>query len=291
MKLKQNKYGIFEWTIVILAFLLIVFSFFALHLLTRKSDINIDFTETGQIGDTIGGIMNPFISLAGVLLTFFAFYIQVKANKQQYYNFKLELKEQREQFVKSQFENQFYEMLRLHKENVNEFSIEQVLFNDSGEKSKQLISGRKVFELWKTELEILILLAKKHLHDIDTRNQLNKTYGVFFHGLDNQADTNLGFITIALKIKNLYRLHTYSNLKRVCYGEFENEIIYSNELGYDLFSGHSHLLAHYYRHLFQIVKFVVSQDEKILKYEDKRKYLRILRAQLSNNEQAMLFYN
>lgn len=32
----------------------------------------VDFSETGPIGDTIGGIMNPFIALVGILLTFLA---------------------------------------------------------------------------------------------------------------------------------------------------------------------------------------------------------------------------
>lgn len=39
-----------------------------------------DFSETGQIGDTINGIMGPFIAIAAVLLTFAAFYIQKEAN-------------------------------------------------------------------------------------------------------------------------------------------------------------------------------------------------------------------
>src|SRR5690606_4309124 len=47
-----------------------------------------DFTETGQIGDTIGGIISPFIALAGVLLTFLAFYMQIKANQIQITQFK-----------------------------------------------------------------------------------------------------------------------------------------------------------------------------------------------------------
>ncbi|SFC84007.1 hypothetical protein SAMN05421780_110162 [Flexibacter flexilis DSM 6793] len=40
-----------------------------------------NFTKTGQIGDTIGGLMNPFIALAGVFVTFLAFYMQIRANK------------------------------------------------------------------------------------------------------------------------------------------------------------------------------------------------------------------
>ncbi|WP_373060417.1 hypothetical protein [Zunongwangia sp. H14] len=56
----------------------------------------LNFTETGQIGDTIGGILNPFIALAGVLLTFLAFYMQIKANQIQITQFNEGLKKEKE---------------------------------------------------------------------------------------------------------------------------------------------------------------------------------------------------
>lgn len=49
-----------------------------------------NFLETGQIGDTLGGIMSPFIGIAGVISTFTAFFMQYQANRIQ-----------RKQFIKS----------------------------------------------------------------------------------------------------------------------------------------------------------------------------------------------
>lgn len=40
-----------------------------------------DFTNTGEIGDTIGGTMSPFVGIAGVIMTFVAFMMQVRANE------------------------------------------------------------------------------------------------------------------------------------------------------------------------------------------------------------------
>ena len=40
-----------------------------------------DYTNTGQIGDTIGGITSPFINGLAALLVFITFKEQVKANK------------------------------------------------------------------------------------------------------------------------------------------------------------------------------------------------------------------
>ena len=52
-------------------------------LLTCNSISFIDFTETGQIGDTIGGILGPFVALLAAFLTFLAFWIQYRANNLQ----------------------------------------------------------------------------------------------------------------------------------------------------------------------------------------------------------------
>ena len=41
----------------------------------------LDFSNTGEIGDTIGGTMTPIVSLAAVILTYLAFLKQVEANK------------------------------------------------------------------------------------------------------------------------------------------------------------------------------------------------------------------
>jgi hypothetical protein len=43
-----------------------------------------DFTQTGQIGDTIGGITAPIINLLGAVLVYFSFQAQVKANQIQF---------------------------------------------------------------------------------------------------------------------------------------------------------------------------------------------------------------
>jgi len=40
-----------------------------------------NFSETGQIGDTIGGITAPFLNLIGAFLVFYALQAQVKANE------------------------------------------------------------------------------------------------------------------------------------------------------------------------------------------------------------------
>ncbi len=71
-----------KWVLSIVSLLLVLFACIAPFVFTREAIItNVNFEETGQIGDTIGGTMGPFVALAAVLLTFLAFLMQVQANK------------------------------------------------------------------------------------------------------------------------------------------------------------------------------------------------------------------
>ena len=89
-------------------FLLIALAICCLPWIFAKNSWWIDFTDTGQIGDTIGGIMGPFVAIAAAGLTFIAFWVQYKANIQQ-----------RQDIAFERFERNFYEMLRTQQEITN----------------------------------------------------------------------------------------------------------------------------------------------------------------------------
>jgi hypothetical protein len=65
-----------KWVIIII---LLVFTFFAPILFTSFNII--DFSNTGEIGDTIGGITAPFVNLVAAFLVYISFREQIKANK------------------------------------------------------------------------------------------------------------------------------------------------------------------------------------------------------------------
>lgn len=58
-----------------------------------------------------------------------------------------------------------------------------------------------------------------------------------------------------------------------------------------LLGGHQYHLGHYYRHLFQTVKYIENQPSWVLNKERKKDYIKMLRAQMSNYEQALFFIN
>ena len=68
-----------KWLIIMLLVLILLLPFF----ITRTLGF-IDFSETGQIGDTIGGITAPIIGFVSAILIFVSFRAQIKANKIQF---------------------------------------------------------------------------------------------------------------------------------------------------------------------------------------------------------------
>jgi hypothetical protein len=261
---------------LVLAALLYVFAPFAPFIFTSSATLKyIDFTNTGQIGDTIGGLMGPFINLSAVIVTGLAFYMQYRANKLQVQIFDDQIKQTEKQFKREQlyqerqykvqqFESQFFEMLRLHKENVDELSIQSVV---NGKK----VSKRQAFVTMADEFKtFLSYISYDHLPFIQ---EYKHAYDIFFWGWNSDY----------IDIDTLS--HSWAGII-----EGPKETDYEHKIDFREYKGYSSALSHYFRHLFLIVKFVAYNDA-IPDYKNKMKYLKILRAQLSNHEQIMLFYN
>ncbi len=236
-------------------------------IITKNSVISLGVEKPNEIGDTIGGIMGPSVALLGALLTFLAFWAQYAANEEQRNQFIKALLKQEDDKKEQQFENHFFEMLRLHKENVNELSTVNFFKRNGsfGYLSDKPINGRQVFFEMNNILKSLFLKSTYAQTITFNKTMFIDSYKIFYNGLNacNVVDE---------KLTNIL---------------FEGS--YSNNF-FDDYNGVSYYLGHYFRHLFLTVKFVV--DSKVITdYEEKMKYLKILRAQLSNYEQIFLFYN
>jgi len=57
------------------------------------------------------------------------------------------------------------------------------------------------------------------------------------------------------------------------------------------FGGHQYHLAHYFRHFYRSVKYIDNQPLWLMSEHEKKEYIGLLRAQMSNYEQALLFIN
>lgn len=278
--LKNNDRGNIENNTIAGLFAIAMVSFFyaLFYLVWSFSKQDIVFPNMSLVnlrpneqGDAIGGLMNAIIGICISSFTALAFYAQFDANKQVQNQFKIQ-----------QFESQFYELLKLY-ENI----VQTIEYN--GKK------GKKAFEELYNELK----LVDSIIQTLNIDKSIKLSYMLFYNGLKGsknqirelKAYNDSVFINSINKnlesITNYNESNLNNNLFRWLYTK---KGIRHNENFVSIISKNS-ILGHYYRHLFHIVEFVVNQNGKVLDYKEKRKYLRILRTQMSDIEQALLFYN
>lgn len=247
-----------------------------------------------ETGEAFGGTLGPIIAWVASILTFGAFWVQFKANEQQKFDLQIE-----------RFENKFYRMVEIQRENVSEISIGNSL------------SGRKAFISMFNELRYIYLFARNFLNREDQKrllkhmadkNELNDeeifniSYLIFFFGVGQNStklildliDEKYQGILINLEEelkeeKSKWRI----NKKQISIDEitYEGDSQFTLRLPYTPFDGHLSRLSHYIRHLYQLVKFINDQPESIINYEEKYNYASTVRAQLSAHEQLLLYYN
>lgn len=258
--------------------------------LTRGTwGVSIGTSDPNEIGDAIGGTLGPLVALLASGLTFLAFWVQYKANQQQRKDIRIE-----------RFENRFYEMLRLHNETAKEI-------NTAGGHS-----GRKAFVYLFAEFWFVYKIVENELGKWNSRSEINKessrlnytgedlakfAYKMFFFGVGEQSDKATTYVhgvdkdfykevrTVLQRLKDDYRKQSGSDVYvKLIYSSHPAIAFGSSYLPFD---GHVSRLGHYYRHLYQTVKYVDSQND----LDDKHSFMVTLRAQLSNHEQLLLYYN
>lgn len=245
--------------------------------------------QSAQLGDTVGGLMGPFIAICASFLTFIAFLVQFEANQQQKQDLEIE-----------RFESKYFELLNLHKQNVSEMK------HESGKQGREVfVSLYDELKLANDLIDVINNFDKKLSPNIASR----LAYVVFFFGIgpnsEKQYETLPNERDLLNYLKGCLEAHT-SGFEKQYFDKFQFGPIISNEQinqvlkEYDtltsrFFNGHISQLSHYYRHLFQTVRYVVEQFPKNIKGAEReekiKEYLRILRAQLSNHEQILLYYN
>lgn len=275
------------------------------------------FLGKGDVGTLIDGVSGPFIAVVAAILTFLAFFAQITANRIQIILFKdqrkqfdiqleknrIERTEQEKIWRIERFENKFYELVRLHKENLHDVSI--------GGYDGKKIEHRKAFVSMYKELRFAFIVTKQtysvfrehHLlnEDYDDKMLLWVAYIFFYAGVGVHSDILNKKMGPPGFDKNLYeeirfRLGSFHRYHKTI--KAKNPIVNHPDDGeamlpksYRPFGGHLSRLGHYYRHLFQTVAFVVDQDDDFMPKPKKLEYLKTLRAQLSDHEQVMLYYN
>lgn len=260
----------------------------------------IDFSETGQIGDTIGGIMGPLIAILAAFLTFIAFWVQYEANVKQ-----------REDIAIERHEAKYYKMLDIYSSMTTGLEVHGIRGKEAfaelvGEFTYTFFTIDGIFEkricspayLSNATTQIKAIVEEFQTDKVERDQYLiSLAYNLFFYGSHyvvvdtiRPERTALGeeIKKIAFSINRNNGKGTF--LEYVKAGNFEVDF---PNLGLSvlLYEGHSDFLGHYFRHLFQMVKYVSLLDRSLFDEEDKAGYVKLLRAQMSDYEQILLYYN
>lgn len=281
--------------VIIIGLLFLVFVFIIIPLLLTQFSWGFEFNqETGVIGDTIGGIVSPFISLLAVLLTFLAFWIQYKAN--------IDLKNES---LKSSFERRYFELLSYYDSLVDGLKVNN---------GKKIIEGKSVFKHWTEKINNILYFININF-SLDNHIEgdfagedyefytFKYSYHVHYYGYDNftklSESINEGkmkgfFLDIMYNLSGKYidlmnqgKLFDFANdTYRMSY-----EDLYSKQSKGEVAYGYFDKLEHYYRFLYKVVDYVVNNNSCKLDFEEKVQYLSILKAKMSSFEQLLLFYH
>lgn len=162
-RLKQSK------IILIIGVILLIFS---PYILTRSLGF-ISFDQTGQIGDTIGGITSPIANLIGAILVYYAFLVQLDANKLIFEQISDEKKEQKI----NQNRNYIFEIFKLLKEEIYSFSIT---------KQKQIgnYDNKQYVMVEYKGLEAIDMMLSRLMHEHGNFNQEDHKLKEFLHIID-----------------------------------------------------------------------------------------------------------
>jgi len=189
--LKKNEILVIGWILVFIAFIVFVGFIVSVYFDGYRiySDSNVALDKTGQFGDFIGGVVGTILSAAGFIFLY------------------VTLIDQRQSVSGERFESKFFELLKLHRDNVTELSytkdgpteyrnreVIKVIFEEFWEclKEVRLLSKSKSPALYMTRHHITFLLSIKNKinpsMDLVELAQIDIAYSVVFFGLEAEGE-------------------------------------------------------------------------------------------------------
>jgi hypothetical protein len=216
----------------------------------------IDPETAGQLGDFVGGFIGQIIALTGLCFLIATFRTEFSRSRHE------------------RFETKYLEFLKLHRDNVAEMELQQT-------------RGRRVFVLildeWRCILNITRSIAQDENQNISQLELLQVAYYVLFYGVGPNSSRMLKASLVGFDKTFISTL-----INRFEKPFLKEDVRVRCGFPYLPFDGHQSRLGHYYRHLFQMVRYVESNSPIDIRQEQ---YTRTIRAQLSTHEQALLLLN
>lgn len=225
---------------------------------------HIDSVKAEQYGSFIGGYIGTFLTLLSIVILY------------------LTLINQRESSDLDKFENKFFELIKIHRENVSNIT----LFRGKSEGRAavvNLVRGYRVFLKELRDLSITKEFSEKFT--LDQKSIFSITFLLFFYGL---GDNSYSVLRDSLKDYDNKMVELIINhFKRIDTIEKKSKEDGKRTRDYFFTEGQQSRLDHYFKHLFLSIKYV--DDNKDL-LDNKEFYVDLLKAQISKPEQALISF-
>ncbi|MGE1094742.1 putative phage abortive infection protein [Pseudomonas zeae] len=213
----------------------------------------------GIFGDFFGGVLNPILTF----LTFLGLIVTIVVQRHDLRLSRVEYEKTAQALTTQSVENTFFNTLDLHHKIADNIKFDLSLLDESAYREK--LSGIKKF----------LMMGKSFDNE--------QPWPLKDLTLDEPASAIATVTTVEGRaafdeiLKYLARGAATPSQVLDRYSLLQNE--------------HNHILGHYFRNLYQVLKLIDKYEESLVSAASKNKYASILRAQLSTKELALLFVN
>lgn len=281
-----------------------VFSLFLVPVIFTQSAI-FDFwrfnSDTGSIGDTIGGTTAPIIGLISIYLLVATLWEQKKSSETQ-------LKFMRDEKFESTFFNLLNEQREIQKSlHARFWGISK---NNATRTIAKYVKGQEFFSMANYELSVLFKSFDRddYKHDYNS-NQISEilesVYDEMYEGINVPHDLKEQNAALLEEVHSDAVCAYFNDLYNVTEAEFNSYKSLTQEqkiaFVYSKFFKRRDNCGHYFRHLYHVIAFVEDCEKKELEATDAKNhnevcnkykmYAQFIQAQMSLEELLMQFYN
>ena len=218
----------------------------------------IDTELASNFGSFLGGFIGTIFSILSVLLLIYTILYQNNESK------------------KSALETNFFRMIDYHNQNVNQLKIA----NLDTLKKDDIYEKRRAFVQFKIQIhrlfEIVNDIVKEKDYNLNHKQIADIVYVVFYYGIDGSW---VNFIESKFK--------RYAPIHKELAKEIQDRINQNPNL--KIGRTNQTNLSTYFRNMYNAIKLI--DETKILEKREKKELITIYRAQLSNPELYVIFFN
>ena len=222
----------------------------------------LDIELAADFGSFFQGLVGTSAGISASLLIICVFFLQQKQEKI------------------SQIENIFYKMLDYHRDNVNSIKVNnyKLWMNDTKEKTDAFVNFKlQIFDC----VDMINELNKQLDRKLNRKETADAAYMVFYYGIDKR------WLDFTKKLLGNYD----GKLPGLILNYVENQktLTFTDNRPKDIGRTNQNILSVYFRNMYNAI--MVIHKSGFLNDAQKKRYVRVLRAQLSNPELVVLFFN